>query len=279
MTTDTHSTTRKNTLLLPLNSLLPIFLSHDLEKYGYYWSRLCRRGGNGIGKACRLAFAKIGARGVLVADIDVKAAKKTADEAKGAAANLDFQAETVDIDVANEDSARSAVEKMVALFGRIDYCVHSAGQNDASSANRGFTRGTIVTLASVTSKLALPATVRYTAAKHAILAISKAAAITNGPYGIRVNCICPSSIDNPMAQQSFDLVPGLKETGLDGQPMGRLGTLEEVTDAALFLCGPKSSSITGCGLITDGGMSLLSFDFFRTTLILIVELFKRRHLI
>lgn len=57
-------------------------------------------------------------------------------------------------------------------------------------------------------------------------------------------------------QQSYDLVPGLEQPLLDGIPMGRLGTPEEVADAALFLSGPKSSFITGCGLIIDGGMIL-----------------------
>lgn len=86
-------------------------------------------GGSGIGKACCLAFAKAGARGLLVADINIEAAKKTADEAKAAAAastNLELQAEAVYVDIANEDSVQSAVAKMVGLFGRIDYCVHSA---------------------------------------------------------------------------------------------------------------------------------------------------------
>lgn len=66
----------------------------------------------------------------MVADINVDAAKKTADEAKAAAATcttLDFRAEAVHIDIADESSVQTAVEKMVELFGRVDYCVHSAG--------------------------------------------------------------------------------------------------------------------------------------------------------
>lgn len=59
-----------------------------------------------------------------------------------------------------------------------------------------------------------------------------------------------------MVQRSFDLVPGLEQSLLDGAPMGRLGRPEEVADAALFLSSPKSSFITGCGLIMDGGMTL-----------------------
>lgn len=129
-------------------------------------------------------------------------------------------------------------------------------ENDATSVQPRFTRGTIVILGSVTSTIAVPGMVQYNTAKHAIIGISKTSAIDNVTHGIRVNCICPSWIDTPLVQQSYDLVPGLEQPLLDGIPMGRLGTPEEVADAALFLSGPKSSFITGCGLIIDGGMIL-----------------------
>lgn len=83
--------------------------------------------GSGIGKACCIALAKEGAEGVLVTDIDLKSAEKTVAEATAAASNPDFRAEAIKLDVTLEDSVKQAVDHMVKSFGRIDYCVHSAG--------------------------------------------------------------------------------------------------------------------------------------------------------
>ncbi|KAI0385755.1 NAD(P)-binding protein [Hypomontagnella monticulosa] len=84
-------------------------------------------GGSGIGKACCIAMAQEGARGLLVADIDLKAAQKTVAEAVIAASNPSFRGEAIEIDVSDEESVKRAVAHMAESFGRIDYCVHSAG--------------------------------------------------------------------------------------------------------------------------------------------------------
>ncbi|KAI2606572.1 hypothetical protein GGR54DRAFT_437932 [Hypoxylon sp. NC1633] len=84
-------------------------------------------GGNGIGEACCLLFAEGGAAGVLVADLDHEAAQKTVAKAKAVASNPDFKAEAIHIDVSVEESVKNAVAHMVQSFGRVDYCVHSAG--------------------------------------------------------------------------------------------------------------------------------------------------------
>lgn len=82
---------------------------------------------SGIGRAICLAFAKEGARGIAVADLNAEGAKETVAQAKAAAINPDFKAEAIEVDVASEESVKAAVAQTVQLFGRIDYAVHSAG--------------------------------------------------------------------------------------------------------------------------------------------------------
>lgn len=82
---------------------------------------------SGIGRACCLAFAKDGARGLVVADINLEGAKETAAQAKAAAKNPDFRVYAIAVDVSIEDSVRAAVSHAAIYLGRIDYAVHSAG--------------------------------------------------------------------------------------------------------------------------------------------------------
>ncbi|VUC25907.1 unnamed protein product [Clonostachys rosea] len=127
---------------------------------------------------------------------------------------------------------------------------------DAARPARGTTRGSIVLLASVTAVISVPGMVQYTTSKHAILGITKTAAIDMVSDGIRVNCLCPAWTKTPMIQVAMDVVPGLEQNMLSGVPMNRLATAEEVADSVLYLSGSRSSFTTGTSLIMDGGMSL-----------------------
>jgi NAD(P)-dependent dehydrogenase (short-subunit alcohol dehydrogenase family) len=258
-------------------------------------------GGSGIGKACCYAFAKDGARGIVVADINVEAAQETADAIKSVAVHPDFRVESVHVDVGDIDSVKSAIAHSIGTFGRIDYSVHCAGipggtfdpiaeadftdfkrlvevningtflvtslisavmkAQDAvpvfeHEPERGLTRGSIVNLASISSYISVPGMVQYTTSKHAVLGITKTAAIDNVAHGIRVNCICPSWTDTPMVQRAIEVVPGLEQSLLSSIPMGRLGRPEEVADTVVFLSCHRSSFTTGSGIIMDGGMSI-----------------------
>ncbi|KAI1465804.1 NAD(P)-binding protein [Daldinia caldariorum] len=84
-------------------------------------------GASGIGKACCIVLAKEGAKGILVADINLKAAEETVAEATAAATNPSFRAEAIHLDVSDEESVKKSVARMIESFGRIDYCVHCAG--------------------------------------------------------------------------------------------------------------------------------------------------------
>ncbi|KAI0397981.1 NAD(P)-binding protein [Xylariaceae sp. FL0594] len=259
-------------------------------------------GASGIGKACCTAFAEQGARGVVVADINLEGAKETAREIAAVAKCPTFKAEAIEIDVSLESSVKDAIAFAVRFMGRIDYCVHSASIPggtidpiaettftdfkrlmdvnvhgtflvtslvsaamkaqeaevvDVSSPQRGTTRGTIVNMSSLSSFVTVPSMVQYTTSKHAVIGITKSAAIDNVPHNIRVNCICTTWADTPMIRRAMEVAPELEQALVSGIPMGRLVTAKNVADAALFLCGPKSSFMTGTSLIVDGGMSLV----------------------
>lgn len=82
------------------------------------------------------------------------------------------------------------------------------------------------------------------------------AALDNASYGIRVNCVCPSWTDTPMVQRAVEGVDGLAEFINRAVPLGRIAVPEEVADTVIFLCSSRSSYVTGCGLLVDGGTTL-----------------------
>ncbi|KAH7304792.1 hypothetical protein B0I35DRAFT_400969 [Stachybotrys elegans] len=257
--------------------------------------------GNGICRATAIAFAKEGVKGLLVADLDLDAALRTAEECKAAAQNPDFVVKGIQLDVSLPEAVKDATSLMVETFGRIDYCVNGAGitsaspthiskidfkqfqkvydvnvngtflvlnavsdvmatqeprPNDETQPGRGTSRGSIVNVASITSTAALPRTASYTSSKHAVLGLTRAAAIDNLENGIRVNCVCPSWVDTPMTQRACDNTPGFDRLVKSQLPMGRMAMSEEIADSIIFLASSKASFITGSSLMVDGALSI-----------------------
>lgn len=98
--------------------------------------------------------------------------------------------------------------------------------------------------------------VAYCASKGGVVLLTKAMAIDHGPQGIRVNCICPGDVDTPMLPEDARM-RGLKWAdylaGCANRPLGRIGTVDEIAKATLFLASEDSSFMTGAALVVDGG--------------------------
>ncbi|KAI0154652.1 NAD(P)-binding protein [Xylariaceae sp. FL1272] len=129
-------------------------------------------------------------------------------------------------------------------------------QVSASNPGRGRTRGSIVNIGSSSSLVASAGVLPYTASKHAALGLTKNSALDNAAHDIRVNCVCPSWTNTPMVERAIEGVQGLEEFIRGAVPMGRIAVPDEVADAVVFLCSPRSSYITGCSLTVDGGTTL-----------------------
>jgi NAD(P)-dependent dehydrogenase (short-subunit alcohol dehydrogenase family) len=112
----------------------------------------------------------------------------------------------------------------------------------------------IVNVASVNSFKARPRQIAYTSTKHALIGMTKAAAIEYAGLGIRINAICPGSIDTPMLRSAFERRGRDPEKAVeDLSLLGRFGRVEEIADAALWLCSEHSSYVVGHALVVDGG--------------------------
>ncbi|MEH2608182.1 SDR family oxidoreductase [Bradyrhizobium sp. AZCC 1693] len=227
----------------------------------------------GIGRACALAFAREGAT-VFATDID---------EAKLEALKGEGIAEVAKLDV--RDSA--AVAAMAGRAGNTDILLNAAGfvHNgtvlDCSDEDWDFSfdlnvksmhrtiraflpgmlengKGTIVNISSAAGVVkAAPNRYVYGATKAAVAALTKSVAVDFIAKGIRCNCICPGTIETPsMLQRAAAAGPGGREMFVSRQPMGRLGTAEEIAALAVYLASDESAFTTGVAHVIDGGWTL-----------------------
>ncbi|XRM48339.1 hypothetical protein ABZX51_011266 [Aspergillus tubingensis] len=125
-----------------------------------------------------------------------------------------------------------------------------------STPARSCGRGVIINLGSSNSYVATPNIVQYTASKHAVMGITRNAALDLAPYGIRVNSICPSWVETPMIERAVAGDPNLAFVMSRVVPMGRIATKEEVSDVLMFMSSPRASFVTGAGWMVDGGATL-----------------------
>jgi len=112
--------------------------------------------------------------------------------------------------------------------------------------------GAIVNMASGAGLIATPGMSPYCASKHAILGLTKTAAVENASSGVRVNAVCPGSTDTPMLQASMSLSKDVEKMILASQPGGRLGRPEEIAEAAVWLCSDRASFVSGESMLVDG---------------------------
>ena len=227
--------------------------------------------GSGIGLAIARLFAVEGAM-VVVADVSGREAM--------VAAELGASAFPIHFDVADETQAQGLIDATVERFGRVDVVCNNAGLGgDLVSLHE--TRleaidetlrvnlrgsfivmqksivqmlrnggGSIVNTASIASFQSTPGHSIYSASKGGVLAMTRAAAVEYGDRNIRVNALCPGTIETPMTASAPERVLASLKARI---PMGRLGKPEEMAPIALFLACDDSSFITGQSIIADGG--------------------------
>ena len=118
---------------------------------------------------------------------------------------------------------------------------------------RELSRGVIVNFASILGVVAVPMSTAYTASKHAVMGLTKTASEDYAAQGIRVNAICPGYTETPMTMGDPIVASVMGEKVAKDVPMKRMGRPEEIADGVVYLCGGRSSFVTGIGLLVDGG--------------------------
>ncbi|KAI9931400.1 hypothetical protein ASPWEDRAFT_25723 [Aspergillus wentii DTO 134E9] len=119
-------------------------------------------------------------------------------------------------------------------------------------------RGSIVNLGSIHSFMAGGFITEYNVSKHAVLGLTKSAAIDLAPFGVRVNVICPSWVDTPMINGGCETTLNLRDMAAKAVPLSRVAQPEEVADVILFMCSANASYVTGSSWTVDGGLNSLA---------------------
>jgi NAD(P)-dependent dehydrogenase (short-subunit alcohol dehydrogenase family) len=113
--------------------------------------------------------------------------------------------------------------------------------------------GAIVNCSSLGGLVGLPGRAAYHASKHGVIGLTKSAALEYAPRGIRINAVCPGTINTPMVANMLEKQADAMKEIMRDQPIGRLGRPEEIASAVLWLCSPGASFVIGHALAVDGG--------------------------
>jgi 2-keto-3-deoxy-L-fuconate dehydrogenase len=240
-------------------------------------------GGSGIGHAISTLFGRRGAQ-VVVLDRDLQAARDAAALIAGAGGS----AEAAVCDVSDAAEVKSTFDAIVDRTGRLDILINNAGiahvGNIEHTAEEDFDRlyrvnvkgvylctqaavpvmvrqgrGVILNMASIVSFIGVADRFAYSMTKGAVLTMTKSVALDYVKHGVRCNCICPARIHTPFVDGFVKKnYPGREDAVLQElsayQPMGRMGTPEEVAHLALYLCSDEASFVTGQAYPLDGGV-------------------------
>jgi len=238
--------------------------------------------GSGIGRETAIAFAREGAK-VVAADVSEQSNQETASliEKEGG------QAIAVRCDVTKAEEVKSALTKTIEAFGRLDFAFNNAGiepRNPAPTADydeeewnriidinlRGVFLcmkheiplilkqggGAIVNTSSGAGVIGIKGSPAYTAAKHGVIGLTRAAALDYAAQNLRINAICPGYIDTPMMGRFTGGTPEGRAKVIADEPAGRMGKPEEIAASVLWLCSEGAAFMVGHAMVVDGGQTV-----------------------
>jgi NAD(P)-dependent dehydrogenase (short-subunit alcohol dehydrogenase family) len=237
---------------------------------------------NGIGRAAALAFARAGVS-VVAADISEQANCDTARMIE----EMGGRALAVRCDVTKAADVKAALDKTVEVFGRLDFAFNNAGIEPRKPApiadydeeewdriidinlrgvflcmkyeiplilNSG--GGTIVNTSSGAGIIGIKGSPAYTAAKHGVIGLTRAAALDYAAQNIRINAVCPGYIDTPMMDRFTGGTPEGRAKVIAEEPVGRMGKPEEIAAAVVWLCSDDAAFVIGHAMVMDGGQTV-----------------------
>jgi NAD(P)-dependent dehydrogenase (short-subunit alcohol dehydrogenase family) len=237
-------------------------------------------GASGIGRATALLFAREGAA-IALADVNADAGHRVVDEISQSGGRAFFEP----VDVTRTSDCQRLVERTIREFGRIDILFNNAGiirratvlelseddwdrvmavnvksvyllSREVIPHMQKAGGGTIINTASGWGLAGGAKAAVYCASKGAVVLLTKAMAIDHGPQNIRVNCICPGDTDTSMLREEAQQLGEENSRFLAEsakRPLGRVGSPDEIAQAALYLASDASSFVTGTALVVDGG--------------------------
>ena len=235
--------------------------------------------GSGIGRATALAFAEQGYR-VVVSDIFDDHGKETV----AMIADAGGEAIYLHADVAKPEEVKALVDGTIDAFGRVDAAFNNAGIEGESAPTADCSEenwdrvidinlkgawlcmreeiphmlrqggGSIVNCASVAGLVGFAGIPAYTASKHGLVGLTKAAALEYATQGIRINAVCPGVIDTSMIERFTHGSDEEERQMVAMEPMGRMGQPEEIASAVVWLCSSGAGFVTGTALTIDGGL-------------------------
>jgi NAD(P)-dependent dehydrogenase (short-subunit alcohol dehydrogenase family) len=235
-------------------------------------------GSYGIGRATAIAFARRGAK-LVIADWKEDKDNETVKQVKEAGSEGVF----VRCDVSSSKEVTALMNQCISTYGQLDYAFNNAGiegvqgkTHECSEENWDQTisinlkgiwlcmkmeipymlkngKGVIVNCSSVAGLNGFPGLPAYVASKHGIVGLTKTAALEYAEQGIRINAVCPGVIHTNMIDRLTGKSKETEKQFTEMEPVGRMGTPEEIAEAVIWLCSDAASFVTGVAMPVDGG--------------------------